>query len=26
LTYKQQDILDIESVQRNKLKKNQIKW
>lgn len=26
LTYKQEDILDIESVQRNKLKKNQIKW
>lgn len=25
LTYKQQDVLDIESVQRNKLKKNQIK-
>lgn len=26
LSYKQIDILDIESVQRNKLKKNQIKW
>lgn len=26
LTYKHEDILDIESVQRNKLKKNQIKW
>jgi N-acetylneuraminate synthase len=26
LTYKKEDILDIESVQRNKLKKNQIKW
>ncbi len=26
LTYKKQDILDIESVQRNKLKKNQIRW
>ena len=26
LTYKKQEILDIESVQRNKLKKNQIKW
>jgi len=26
LTYKQQEILDIESVQRDKLKKNQIKW
>ncbi len=26
LTYKSQDILDIEKVQRNKLKKNQIKW
>ncbi len=26
LTYKQSDILDIESVQRNKLKKNQVKW
>ena len=26
LQYKQEDILDIESVQRNKLKKNQIKW
>lgn len=26
LTYKSKDILDIESVQRNKLKKNQIKW
>ena len=26
LAYKKQEILDIESVQRNKLKKNQIKW
>ena len=26
LSYKQKDILDIELVQRNKLKKNQIKW
>lgn len=26
LTYKSTDILDIESVQRNKLKKNQVKW
>jgi len=26
LTYKKKDILDIESVQRNKLKKNQIRW
>lgn len=26
LSYKQKDILDIESIQRNKLKKNQIKW
>ncbi|UVR80383.1 N-acetylneuraminate synthase family protein [Parabacteroides distasonis] len=26
LTYKKEDILDIEKVQRNKLKKNQIKW
>lgn len=26
LTYKQNDILEIEAVQRNKLKKNQIKW
>lgn len=26
LTYKQKEILDIELVQRNKLKKNQIKW
>lgn len=26
LTYKKTDILDIESVQRNKLKKNQVKW
>ncbi len=26
LTYKQQEILDIESVQRDKLKKNQVKW
>ncbi len=26
LTYKQKDVLDIEMVQRNKLKKNQIKW
>ena len=26
LTYKSQDILGIEKVQRNKLKKNQIKW
>lgn len=26
LTYKREDILDIEKVQRNKLKKNQIKW
>lgn len=26
LTTKEKDILDIESVQRNKLKKNQIKW
>ena len=26
LTYKREDILDIEKVQRNKLKKNQVKW
>lgn len=26
LTYKRSDILDIEMVQRNKLKKNQVKW
>jgi len=26
LTYKKEDILDIEKVQRNKLKKNQIRW
>lgn len=26
LTYKKKDVLDIESVQRNKLKKNQVKW
>lgn len=26
LTYKEKDILDIEMVQRNKLKKNQVKW
>ncbi|TFD93182.1 N-acetylneuraminate synthase [Dysgonomonas capnocytophagoides] len=26
LEYKKDDILDIESVQRNKLKKNQVKW
>lgn len=26
LTYKPVDILDIETVQRNKLKKNQVKW
>ena len=26
LTYKREDVLDIEKVQRNKLKKNQIKW
>lgn len=26
LTYKSTDILEIESVQRNKLKKNQVKW
>lgn len=26
LTYKNEDILDIESVQRNKLKKGQVKW
>lgn len=26
LTYKQSDILDIEKVQREKLKKNQVKW
>ena len=26
LTYKNEDVLDIEKVQRNKLKKNQIKW
>ena len=26
LTYKKEDILDIEKVQRDKLKKNQIKW
>jgi N-acetylneuraminate synthase len=26
LTYKQTDVLDIEMVQRNKLKKNQVKW
>jgi len=26
LTHKEKDILDIEAVQRNKLKKNQVKW
>lgn len=26
LTYKDKDVLDIEMVQRNKLKKNQVKW
>lgn len=26
LSYKKEDILDIEKVQRNKLKKNQVKW
>ena len=26
LTFKQRDLLDIEKIQRNKLKKNQIKW
>ncbi len=26
LTYKREEILDIEKVQRNKLKKNQVKW
>lgn len=26
LTYKQEDVLDIEKVQRNKLKRNQVKW
>ena len=26
LTYKKEDVLDIEKVQRDKLKKNQIKW
>ena len=26
LTYKEKDVLDIEIVQRNKLKKNQVKW
>ncbi len=26
LTYKEKDVLDIEMVQRNKLKKNQLKW
>jgi N-acetylneuraminate synthase len=26
LTYKSVDVLDIETVQRNKLKKNQVKW
>lgn len=26
LTYKQKDVLDIEMVQRDKLKKNQVKW
>ena len=26
LMYKEKDVLDIEEVQRNKLKKNQIKW
>jgi N-acetylneuraminate synthase len=26
LTYKSKDVLDIESVQRNKLKRNQVKW
>ena len=26
LTYKREDILDIEKAQRNKLKKNQVKW
>ena len=26
LTYKSEDVLDIEKVQRNKLKRNQVKW
>ena len=26
MTYKSKDVLDIEEIQRNKLKKNQIKW
>ena len=26
ITYKKEDILDIEKVQRNKLKKNQVRW
>lgn len=26
MTYKRKDILDIEEIQRNKLKKNQVKW
>ena len=26
LTYKKEDILDIEKEQRNKLKSNQVKW
>ena len=26
LTYKSKDVLDIEEIQRNKLKKNQVKW
>ena len=26
LTYKKEDVLPIEQVQRNKLKRNQIKW
>ena len=26
LSYKKEDILDIEKVQRDKLKKNQVKW
>ena len=26
LTYKKEDVLDIEKVQRNKLKRNQVKW
>ena len=26
MTYKSKDVLDIEEIQRNKLKKNQVKW